>query len=128
MSKLINISKLSKILNLIDPKTKKPLNHTLRFWEKEFTQIKPKKINNQRYYSKKDIETIKIIKILIKDKNISIKGVKKILSSNTKKLDDHYLDSLRVSLLKNNLKTKSNNILNKIEKLKSYGKKNSSKS
>ena len=128
MSKLINISKLSKILNLIDPKTKKPLNHTLRFWEKEFTQIKPKKINNQRYYSKKDVETIKIIKILIKDKNISIKGVKKILSSNTKKLDDHYTDSLRVNLLKNRLKTKSNNILNKIEKLKNYGKKNSSKS
>ncbi len=128
MSRLINITKLSKILDLVDPKTKKPLNHTLRFWEKEFTQIKPKKINNQRYYSKKDIETIKIIKTLIKDKNISIKGVKKILSSNTKKLDDHYLDSLKNSLLKSNLKTKSKNILNKIEKLKSYGKKNSSKS
>ena len=128
MSKLINISKLCKMLNLINPKTKKPLNHTLRFWEKEFIQIKPKKINNQRYYSEKDIEIIKIIKVLIKDKNISIKGVKKILSSNRKKLDDHYIDSLQVSFLRNNLKIKSKSLLNKIEKLKNYGKKNSSKS
>ncbi len=53
MSKLINISELCKLLNLIDPKTKKPLNYILRYWEKEFPQIKPKKINNRRYYSKK---------------------------------------------------------------------------
>ena len=46
MNKLINISDLSKILNLIDPVTKKPLNHVLRYWEKEFKQIKPKKISN----------------------------------------------------------------------------------
>ena len=51
MSKLINITEASKILNLIDPKTKKPLNHVLRYWEKEFKQIKPIKINNRRYYS-----------------------------------------------------------------------------
>ena len=51
MSKLLNISEVSKILNLIDPQTKKPLNHILRYWEKEFKEIKPKKINNRRYYS-----------------------------------------------------------------------------
>ena len=33
MSKLINISELSKMLNLIDSKTKKPANHVLRYWE-----------------------------------------------------------------------------------------------
>ena len=38
----MNISEVSKILNLIDPITKKPLNHILRFWEKEFKEIKPK--------------------------------------------------------------------------------------
>ena len=46
MNKLISISELSKMLNLIDPKTKKPLNHILRYWEKEFSEIRPKKINN----------------------------------------------------------------------------------
>ena len=43
MNKLISISEASKILNLIDIKTKKPLNHILRYWEKEFKQIRPKK-------------------------------------------------------------------------------------
>ena len=56
MGKLISISEVSKILNLVDPKTKKPLNYILRYWEKEFKQIKPKKINNRRYYTAKQIE------------------------------------------------------------------------
>ena len=34
MNKLYNISETAKILNLINPKSKKPLNHILRFWEK----------------------------------------------------------------------------------------------
>ena len=43
MNKLISISEASKKLNLIDTITKKPLNHILRYWEKEFKQIRPKK-------------------------------------------------------------------------------------
>ena len=125
MDKLINISKLCKILNLIDPKTKKPLNHTLRYWEKEFPQIKPKKINNHRYYSLKDVETIKIIKLLIKDKKISIAGVKNILSPGIKKLDDYDNSSLRNQYIKKNIKIKSSKLLEKIKRLKNYGKKNS---
>ena len=50
MSKLINISEVSKILDFVDPITNKPQNHILRYWEKEFREIKPKKINNRRYY------------------------------------------------------------------------------
>ena len=44
MNKLIKISELSKMLNLVDPMTKKPLNHILRYWEREFKEIKPKKL------------------------------------------------------------------------------------
>ena len=40
MSKFFNISEVSKILDLIDPKSKKPLNYILRYWEKEFKEIK----------------------------------------------------------------------------------------
>ena len=43
MNKLTNISELSKLLNLVNPKTKKPINHVIRYWEKEFKIIKPKK-------------------------------------------------------------------------------------
>ena len=68
MAKLINISEVSKIVNLIDPITKKPLNHILRYWEKEFKEIRPKKINNRRYYSAKQVEIIKMINFFSKTK------------------------------------------------------------
>ena len=68
MKKLIKISELSYLLNLVDPKTKKPLNHIVRFWEKEFSQIKPKIINNQRYFDEKNVQIFKLIRFLIKEK------------------------------------------------------------
>ena len=46
MNKLITIGELSKT-NLINQTNKKPLNYTLRYWEKEFKQIKPKIINKE---------------------------------------------------------------------------------
>ena len=126
MKKLLNISEVSKILNLVDPITKKPLNHILRFWEKTFKEIKPRKINNRRYYSNDQVEIIKMIKYLLKTKGLTIDGVKNILVSNTNKLDDPNYHSLKADYYKNSLKTKSKLILNKIGKLKNYGKKNSS--
>ena len=126
MSKLINISELSKMLNLIDSKTKKPANHVLRYWEKEFKEIKPKKINKRRYYSSKQIEKIKFIKFLLKNKGMSIMGAKKMLNLNRNKLDDYQFDSLNAEYYKENIKLKSKLLLNKIKKIKKNGKKNSS--
>ena len=78
--KLIDISTLSSLLNLIDEKTGKPTNYVLRFWEKEFKQIKPIILKgNRRYYDKKLVEKIKFIKYLLKDKGLTISGAKKIL-------------------------------------------------
>ena len=126
MSKLINISELSKMLNLINPKTKKPTNHVLRYWEKEFKEIKPKKINNRRYYSSEQIEKIKLIKFLLKNKGMSIMGAKKMLYLNRNKLDDYQSDSLKAEYYKENIKLKSKLLLNKINKIKKNGKKNPS--
>ena len=125
MKKLIKISELPILLDLVDPKTKKPLNHILRFWEKEFPQIKPKIINKQRYFNEKNVEMLKLIKFLIKDKGLRIKGVKNVLKSGINKLDDYNSDSLKADYYKINLKSKSKKILEKILKLKNYGKKNS---
>ena len=58
MKKLSTISEVCEILGLIEPKTKKPLNHVIRYWEKEFKQIKPIKINNRRYYDQKNIDIL----------------------------------------------------------------------
>jgi len=124
MKKFLSISELSKILNLIDSKTKKPLNHILRYWEKEFRQIKPKKINNRRYYSEKQVEIVRLIKFLLKSKGMTVSGVKNILDTNINKLDDYNSHSLKAHYFKNNLKIKSKSVLEKLNKLKNYGKKN----
>ena len=126
MDKLVNISEVCKILNLINPKTQKPLNHVIRYWEKEFPQIKPKKINNRRYYSKTDVDLIRTIKSLLKDQKLSITGVKQVFKNNTKKLDENNHNSLIRDNKKKDLKLKSLNLLKKIKKLKIYGKKNTS--
>ena len=75
------MNKLLQFLNYLKFKfsrsiAKKPLNHILRYWEKEFKQIKPKKINNRRYYSPEQVEIIKMIKFLLKNKGMTISGVK----------------------------------------------------
>tara|TARA_B100000123_G_C25558510_1_gene352862 strand:+ start:170 stop:550 length:381 start_codon:yes stop_codon:yes gene_type:complete len=126
MSKLLNISDLSNVLGLVDPKTNKPLNYIIRFWETKFKQIKPKIINKRRYYTEDHVKTIKLIKFLIKDKGMTINGVKTVLNSKINKLDEYDSDSLKADYYKNNLKVKSRQILNKLQNLKKYGKKNSS--
>jgi len=125
MEKLINISQLSKLLNLVNSKTRKPSNYILRYWEKEFKQIKPIILKNRRYYSEKQISIIKLIKFLLKDKGMTINGVKNVLKSNINSLDDYDLYSLKADYHKKNIKNKSRIILEKIKKIKKYGKKNS---
>ena len=126
MNKFKNISEVSKILDLTNPINKKPLNHILRYWEKEFKEIKPKMINKRRYYSSNQIKIIKMIKFLLKNKGMTIKGVKNLLASSINKLDDNNFYSLKAEHYSNNLKIKSKIILEKINKIKFNGKKNSS--
>ncbi len=123
MGRLYKISELAKILNLVDSNNK-PLNHIIRYWEKEFKQIKPKLINNQRHYSKEQVEIFKLIKFLIRNQGMTIYGVKNALKSN-KKLDYNNFNSLKAEYYKKNLKEKSTKLLDKIKNLKNYGKKNS---
>jgi len=118
MTKLINISQLANLLNLVNSKTKKPSNYILRYWEKEFKQIKPVILKSRRYYSEKQINIIKLIKFLLKDKGMTINGVKNVLKSNINSLDDYNSYSLKADYLKENIKIKSKTILEKIKKLK----------
>ena len=126
MSKFIKISELSKILNLEHPKTKKPLNHILRYWEKEFKEIRSKKINNRRYYTSRQVEIAKMIKFLLKNKGMTIQGVKKLLNSRSNKLDDYNANSLIDNYYKKSFSNKSKLLLEKIKKIKKYGQKNTS--
>ena len=126
MKDLFSISETAKICNLIETKSKKPQNYILRYWEKEFKEIKARKINNRRYYSLKQLEIIKMIKFLLKNKGMTILGVKNLLNSKINKLDDRNSDSLKADYYRRSLKKKSTNLLNKINRIKSYGKKNTS--
>ena len=126
MNKLIKISELSKILNLINLKDKKPSNHVLRYWEKQFKQIKPKIINKHRYYSSSQVELLKMINFLLKNKGMTISGVKSLLELKINKLDDYDSHSLKAEYYKKSFKEKTKTVLNKLNKLKKYGKKNAS--
>tara|TARA_B110000014_G_C19660495_1_gene347216 strand:+ start:142 stop:537 length:396 start_codon:yes stop_codon:yes gene_type:complete len=87
------IGEIAKELNLVNKKTGALQTHTLRYWEKEFKQIKPKIMaGKRRYYSRKDFERIKIIKFLLKDKGFTINGVKKILTNNSSDILDANVD------------------------------------
>ena len=124
MSKLITISELSKKLGLINSKKNKSSNYILRYWERKFKQIKPKIINKRRYYNNDQVIIIKFIKTLLKDNGMTIKGVKKILSSN-KELDYNKLHGLSADYYNIIIKDRSKVILERIKKLrKIYGKKN----
>ena len=84
------IGEVAEIVGLIDKKKGTLSTHTLRFWEKKFSQIKPKILSGRRrYYSSKEIRIIKLIKYLLKEKGMTIKGVKAELNnSKSIKLDD----------------------------------------
>ena len=122
MKKLLSISQLAQLLNLTNKKTKKPLNYVIRYWEKEFSGIKPITLNKRRYYSSKQIEKIELIKYLLKDRGLTINGAKKVLKSNINSLDDYNSISLQTDYIKQNIKIKSKKILEKIKTIK-HGKK-----
>ena len=126
MNKLVGISEVAKLINLVDPVTKKPQNYVLRYWEQKFKEIRPKKINSRRYYSPKQVEVIKLIKFLLKNKGMTISGVQNIIRSDINKLDVYNFNSLKAGYHKETLQKKSIRILEKLNKLKKYGKKNSS--
>ena len=76
------IGEVTKELGLIDKKTGKLQTHTIRYWETQFKQIKPKIFaGNRRYYSNKVFKIIKYIQYLLKEKGLTILGAKKILDS-----------------------------------------------
>ena len=55
----------------------------IRFWEKEFDIIKPKKNKKgNRQFSQKDFDNLKIIHFLVKEKGYTLEGAKKKIKEN----------------------------------------------
>ena len=100
------IGEVAKILDLKSKKNGIFSTHTIRFWETQFKQVKPKLLNsNRRYYDQKTINILKKIKFLLKDQGMTINGVKKILDNpknkNTLNLDEISNNSIRTGNFKN---------------------------
>jgi len=110
------IGEVVKILKLESRNKNVSPTHTIRYWEKEFKQIRPKILNgNRRYYDKKNIELLKKVHFLLKEQGMTINGVKKLLSHNDPlKLDEISNQSIRTD----NLKSKLIKISSIIKKLK----------
>ena len=117
-NKLIGITELAKQLNLIDKKTGQIQTHTIRYWEKEFKQIRPKILNgNRRYYDKKNIELLKKIHFLLKEQGMTINGAKKLLNNKESlKLDEMSNHSIKANNLKNKL-VKISNLIKDLKKV-----------
>ena len=112
-----SIGEVAKILNLVN-KEKGTLNtHTIRFWEKEFKQIRPNILNgNRRYYNNDTIEILKKVKYLLKDCGMTISGAKKVLNlSKSLKLDEFSNDSINAGY---NIRNKIKNISNLVKQIK----------
>ena len=104
------IGEVAKILNLINRNTGKLNTHTIRFWEKQFKQVKPKIFSGKRrYYDIKSIQMLKKIKFLLKDHGMTIEGVKKHLdNAGQLKLDDVKNATINV---------RDDNLINKLTKI-----------
>lgn len=68
-----SISEVSKMLGLSQS--------NLRFWEKEFKNLKPRRNDKgTRFYSKDDIDTIKQISYLVSEQKLTLDGAKSRLN------------------------------------------------
>ena len=122
MSKKLNsayktIGEVAELLNLKNSENGKLNTYVLRFWEKEFKQIKPKLLNNRRrYYDQRTINLLIRIKYLLKDKGMTIQGVKNILNNKGFDLDER--SNLPINVPNNNLKIRLSKISSILKNLK----------
>ena len=114
------IGEVAEILDLNTIGNKKN-THTIRYWESEFKQVKPIIINKRRHYDEKNVNLLKKIKFLLKNKGMTISGVKKQLNEDFFDIDAN--ENKTINAL--DLKFKLNKINKLIKDLKtSNGKKN----
>ena len=114
-----SIGEVAKILDLVNKKKGTLSTHTIRFWEKEFKQIKPIILNgNRRYYSNDTIKVLKKVKYLLKNQGMTINGAKKVLNSEKPlKLDELPNNPINTDY---RIKFKLKNISNLIKQIKNF--------
>ncbi|MDE6134840.1 MAG: MerR family transcriptional regulator [Muribaculaceae bacterium] len=78
--KFYRIGDVSEMLDLPQP--------TLRYWEKEFSELRPRRnAGGTRLYTPNDIETLRVIKFLVRDKGLTIEGAREHMRRNRRTID-----------------------------------------
>ena len=109
-----SIGEVARLLKLVNKKNGNLNTHTIRYWEKEFKIITPRIMSGKRrYYNMIEIEKLKKIQYLLKNKGLTIKGAKLFIDNN-KSLDldetsNNSINTFNKEILKNKI--------NKISKL-----------
>ena len=99
---------IGEVSNLLELKA-----HVLRYWEKEFPQLNPKKsFGRNRRYDADDIELLKKIKYMLHQQNYTIKGARKKLAAMQRNKEQMQLDFVEE---KQEVKQ---NIINDLEELR----------
>ena len=75
--------------------------HVLRFWEKKFSSVNPKKsLSGRRFYSSDDIETLLMIKKLLYEDGFTIKGALGIIDKKNEKVSENLDNAINIKLKK----------------------------
>lgn len=76
----------------------------IRFWDKEFDILKPKKNNKgNRMFTPEDVENLKMIYHLVKEKGYTLDGARNKLKSNPDKLKENHSIINRLEAIKDEL-------------------------
>ena len=76
-------------------------SHVLRFWEKKFSSINPKKsLSGRRFYSSDDIQTLLMIKKLLYDDGFTIKGAVSVIDKKNQHDTENNNDEIIKKILK----------------------------
>ena len=93
-----NFYTISKTATLVGVQT-----HVLRFWEKKFLYVKPRKSpSGRRYYSSSDIKYLLMIKKLLYEEGFTIKGAINLINNKYKDKNSSLYDraNQRISAIK----------------------------
>jgi DNA-binding transcriptional MerR regulator len=74
---------------------------TLRFWETKFNEISPRKTpNGTRYYAEEDIENVRLIYHLVKERGLTLAGARQKLDANKETTVNHEVIATRLKKLR----------------------------
>ncbi len=94
--KYYKISEVAEILEI-------PVS-TLRYWEDQFTVIKPKRTERgTRLYTTTDIEKIRMVYYLVKERGMKIEVAQKIIKQNRSGVSRQYIAIERLKFIRNEL-------------------------